>query len=106
MVFLRCGVRFPWRILEKSRLPTVTLEGSRDFLRVFSRSSVSHLFLSTETPVDGDDGGDGVKCVCSACVGCVCVCVCVFVCVVSTNMRSSVFFSDISMWYDTLITHC
>ena len=79
MVFLRCGVRFPWRILEKSRLPTVTLEGSRDFLRVFSRSSVSHLFLSTETPVDGDDGGDGVKCVCSACVGCVCVCVCVCV---------------------------
>ena len=74
MVFLRCGVRFPWRILEKSRLPTVTLEGSRDFLRVFSRSSVSHLFLSTETPVDGDDGGDGVKCVCSACVGCVCLC--------------------------------
>ena len=47
----------------------------------FTRSSFSTSSRKAETPVDGGDGGDSVKCACSACVGCVCVCVFVFVCV-------------------------
>ena len=40
----------------------------------FTRSWFSTSSRKAETPVDGGDGCDGVKCVCSACVGCVCLC--------------------------------